>query len=38
MEVEMCLAQGNTKLAEERLELVQYEPSAAGMVQSWLDR
>ncbi len=29
---------GNTKLAEEKLELVQYEPSPAGMVQSWIER
>jgi hypothetical protein len=30
--------QGNTRLAEERLELVQYEASPAGMVHSWLHR
>ncbi len=34
----LVLWQGNTKLADERLELVQYDPSPAGMVQSWIER
>lgn len=34
----MILVQGNTVLENEKLELVQYEPSPAGMVQSWRER
>jgi len=34
----MVLVQANTKLVDEKLELVQYEASAEGMVTSWADR
>merc|ERR550519_1986317 len=34
----MILVQANTKLVDEKLELVQYEPSPEGMVQSWAER
>jgi len=34
----VILVQGNTVLKEEKLELVQYEPSPAGMVKSWAER
>jgi len=32
------LVQGNTRVENEKLELVQYDPSPAGMVQSWKER
>jgi len=34
----MVLVQANTKLVDEKLELVQYEASSEGMVSSWADR
>lgn len=34
----MILVQGNTKLEDEKMELVQYEPNPAGMIQSWRER
>jgi len=34
----MILVQGNTKLVDEKLELVQYDPSPEGMVKSWAER
>jgi len=32
------LVQGNTVLKDEKLELMQYDPSAEGMVKSWAER
>lgn len=34
----MILVQGNTRLSDEKMELIQYEPSPAGMVHSWVER
>merc|ERR1739844_277155 len=34
----MILVQANTNLVDEKLELVQYEPSPEGMVKSWAER
>ena len=34
----MILVQANTNLVDEKLELVQYDPSPEGMVQSWAER
>jgi len=34
----VILVQGNTVLKEEKLELLQYDPSVEGMVKSWADR
>jgi len=34
----VILVQGNTVLKEEKLDLVQYDPSAEGMVRSWAER
>merc|ERR1719273_2276998 len=34
----MILVQANTKLVDEKLELVQYDPSPEGMVKSWAER
>ena len=34
----IMLVQGNTILKDEKLELVQYDPSAEGMVKSWTER
>merc|ERR1711936_995204 len=32
------LVQANTKLVDEKLELIQYEPNMEGLVQSWVER
>jgi len=34
----MILVQANTNLVDEKLELVQYDPSPEGMVKSWAER
>jgi len=34
----MILVQANTKLVDEKLELVEYDPSPEGMVKSWAER
>merc|ERR1719244_2026928 len=34
----MLLVQGNTRISDEKLQLVQYDPSPEGMVQSWSER
>jgi len=34
----MLLVQGNTVIKDEKLQLVQYDPSPEGMVQSWSER
>jgi dipeptidyl-peptidase-3 len=34
----MILVQANTRMVDEKLELVQYDPSPEGMVKSWADR